>query len=247
VLDAITPSPASDPGALVWYRAASSYLLHEGHLGEARAHLDIARRIFPSDAFFLLDSAYLHQNFSSVSVQAAAQDLRDAGANPAVQSRRMELERAERFFRQTLGLDPGQTDARLRLGHTLGELGRHDEAAIELRRAIEARPNGPQLYFAELFLGHEEQALGRSDAAKQHYENAAELYPKAQSPRLALSQLARQSGDRPGALRALRGVTALPPDEGYRWDPWWGYYNAHQEDSERLLDEMRKLARRAIR
>ena len=247
VLDSITPSPANDPGALLWYRAASSYLLHEGHLGEVRAHLATARRIFPNDPFFLLDSAYLHQDFSSVSLQAAAQDLRAAGSNPAVESRRMELERAERFFRQTLAVDPGQTDARVRLGHTLGEIGRHDEAAIELRRAIDARLNGPLLYFAELFLGHEEQALGRSDAAKRHYENAAELYPKAQSPWLALSQLSRQSGDRLGALRALKGVTALPPDEFYRWDPWWGYYNSHQDDSERLLDDMRKLARPEIR
>jgi tetratricopeptide (TPR) repeat protein len=247
VLEGITPSPTSDPGVRLWYRAASSYLLHEGHLGETRVHLDSARRMFPSDPFFLLDSAYLHQNFSSVSLQAAAQDLRATGANPAVESRRMELERAERFFQQTLAVDPGQTDARVRLGHTLGELGRHEESAIELRRAIDARLSGPQLYFAELFLGHEEQALGRLDAAKQHYENAAELYPKAQSPRLALSQLARQSGDRLGALRALKGVTALPPDEGYRWDPWWGYYNPHQDDSARLIDEMRKLARPAIR
>jgi hypothetical protein len=247
LLDGITPSPANDPGARLWYRAASSYLLHEGHLGEARMHLDGARKIFPNDPFFLLDSAYLHQDFSSVSLQAAAQDLRAAGQRPAVEPRRLELERAERFFRHTLAIDPGQTDARVRLGHTLGELGHHDEAAIELRRAIDARLNGPQLYFAELFLGHEEQALGRADAAQQHYENAAELYPKAQSPRLALSQLARQSGDRPGALRALRGVTALPSEEAYRWDPWWGYYNFHQDDWDRLIDAMRKLSRREIR
>lgn len=247
VLDGITPSPTGDPGALLWYRAVSSYLLHEGHLGEARAHLDTARRMFSNDPFFLLDSAYLHQDFSSISLQAAAQDLRAAGANPAVESRRLELERAERFFRQTLAVDPGQTDARVRLGHTLGEMGRHDEAAIELRRAIDARLNGPQLYFAELFFGHEEQALGRPDAAKRHYENAAELYPKAQSPWLALSQLARQSGDRLGALRALKGITALPSEERYRWDPWWGYYNFHQDDSDRLLDDMRKLARPEIR
>jgi tetratricopeptide (TPR) repeat protein len=153
----------------------------------------------------------------------------------------MELERAERFFRQTLVVDPGQTDARVRLGHTIGEIGHHDEAATELRRAIDARLSGPQLYFAELFLGHEEQILGRLDAAKLHYENAAELYPKAQSPWLALSQLARQSGDRPGALRALKGVTTLPPDENYRWDPWWSYYSSHLDDSDRMLAEMRKI------
>ncbi|MCM3879760.1 MAG: hypothetical protein ND807_06615 [Vicinamibacterales bacterium] len=247
LLDGITPSPGADAGALLWYRAASSCLLRDGHLAESRVHLDRARQLFPNSSHFLLDSAYLHQKFSSDTIQAAVEDLRSARANPDVGSRRMELERAERFFRQTLALEPAAAGARIRLGHTLGELGRHEEAASELRRAIDARLDGPDLYFAELFLGYEEQTLGKPGEAKRHYENAAELYPRAQSPWLALSQLARQSGDRAGALGALRSVTALPPDASDRWDPWWDYYEVHRDDAERLLDQMRDLALTEVR
>ena len=106
-----------------------------------------------------------------------------------------------------------------------------------MRKAFAGNLNGNQLYFAELFLGREEEALGNRSDAKRHFENAAELYPKAQSPRLALSQLARRSGDRAGALRALQGVTSLPStplNDAARMDPWWEYYEVHADDTEPL-------------
>jgi tetratricopeptide (TPR) repeat protein len=140
---------------------------------------------------------------------------------------------------------PGHTDARIRLGHTLGELGSHEEAAAELRKALDASLNGAQLYYAELFLGREEEALGNRVDAKRHFENAAELYPRAQSPRLALSELARRSGDRAGALRALRGVTSVRSAaliDAEHTDPWWEYYEVHQDDTEPLMGQMRTLA-----
>jgi Flp pilus assembly protein TadD len=62
-------------------------------------------------------------------------------------------------------------------------------------------------------------------AAKASYERASTMYPNAQSPRLALSQLARQSGDRDSALRALQPIADLPQYERLRRDPWWTYYD----------------------
>jgi tetratricopeptide (TPR) repeat protein len=198
----------------------------------------------------LLDAGYLHQTFSSAAIQAALQEVRANRGNPAVDARRAELEHAERLFRQVLALDPGQPDARLRLGHTLGELESHEEAAAELRKALDLNLNGPRLYYIELFLGREEEALGNRNEAKRHFENAAELYPKAQSPSLALSELARRSGDRAGALRALRGVTSLrsiPANNAERMDPWWQYYRIHSEDTEPLMEQMRELAGKNVR
>jgi hypothetical protein len=247
ILDAIKPEAAEDPGVTLWYRAASAYLLREGHLGQARAHLERAQRLLPDDPMLLLDRAYFHQILSSISIQAAADDLRLDGADPAVGTRRAELIRAERLFRQALSRQPDHADARMRLGHTLGLLDRHEDAVIELRAAIASGPAGAELYFAELFLGHQQQALGRHDEARRHYENAAELYPFAQSPQLALSHLARASGDRAGALRALTIVFSLRPSESERWDPWWDYYDVHREDADRLMEQMRALARMAAR
>jgi hypothetical protein len=89
----------------------------------------------------------------------------------------------------------------------------------------------------ELFLGREQQALGRVDQAKRHYENAATVFPDAQSPQIALAFLARVSGNRTRALDALRPITDRPA--GDRADPWHTFYKAHWADAEPLMREMR--------
>lgn len=209
--------------------------------------MDRARQIFPDRPVFLLDSAYLHQELSSPAIQAAVQQLRSNGTSTLVDSRRNELRRAERFLRQALTLAPDSVDARLRLGHTLGELGRHEEAAAELRTAIEADRDRERLYLAQLFLGRAEEALGQRDEASRRYEQAAGLYPSAQSPRLALAQLARESGDRAGALRALQNVVTRRSADIDVNDPWWVYYHPHLKDAAELMEEMRTIGRAEVR
>jgi tetratricopeptide (TPR) repeat protein len=155
-----------------------------------------------------------------------------------VDTRRNELQYAERFLRDALKIAPDNVDARCRLGHTLGELGRHAEAVVELRRAIDTDADARQRYLSELFLGRQEYALGRRDEAKRRYENAAALFPEAQSPQLALAHLAREAGDRAAALGALR-MLATPPG-GSREDPWLWYYKPHLIDAEPLMQQMRQ-------
>jgi len=242
VLDAIAPSPKENALALLWYRASAAYLLHEGHFAEVHTHLDIARQLFPTSADVLLDSAYLREKFASPEIQAAVQDLKSRGTTLNVGSDRTELGRAEGFFRQVLSLDPARVEGRVRLGHVLSELGRHQEAAAELRQALAAGPRGAVRYFTELFLGREEETLGDRDAARAHFQEAADRFPDAQSPHLALSRLARQSGDRRAALRALEHVTSLPADEAYRADPWWIYFTYHADDVDELIDQARTRA-----
>jgi tetratricopeptide (TPR) repeat protein len=242
VLDAIAPAPIDEPGTLLWYRGTAAYLLREGHFAEARAHLERAAQLFPSSPDVLLDTAYVREKFASPEIQAAVQDYKSQGVALSVESEKIELGRAERSLRQTLALDPASVQARVRLGRVLGDLGRHQEAAAELHGAVAARPVGAVRYFAEMFLGREEQALGNRDNARIHFEAAAQLAPDAQSPYLALSQLARQSGDRPAALRALQHMISLPADELYRQDPWWTYYMFHADDVDELLNAARERA-----
>jgi tetratricopeptide (TPR) repeat protein len=243
LLDALEPDARTDAGARLWYQAVSAHLLREGHLAEARTHLTKARQVFPDDPSLLLDSAYLHQNFASPVIQAAVQEVRAKGANVAVDPPRTELQRAEGYFRQVLALVPEEVDARLRLGHTLGELGQHAAAETELRRAAAASLDAGRDYLTALFLGRVAEALGRRDDAVRQYERAAARFPYAQSPRLALSLLARQAGDRARALRELYEATTLPAADGRRIDPWWDYYDVHVEDADALLERMRALAR----
>jgi len=224
LLDAV--SPPTHPGVLHWYRQTSSDLMAMLSLAEAAVHLPRARRIFPSDPVLLYLSGVLHERFSSASLQAAAEAVMSGNSGmTSVDSARVEQTRAERFFREALAARPDDLEARVRYGHVLGELGRHAQAAIALRAAIDGGANGKMLYWALLFLGKQEEMLGNRDLARTSYERAASLFPRAQSPRLALSQLARRAGDRRAAQRELTVLAGLPADEREREDPWWEYYD----------------------
>jgi tetratricopeptide (TPR) repeat protein len=240
LLSAITPDESRDPTALLWYRAASASLLSVGGFSEAYPHLASALTVFPDNAELLIDSACMHQRFSSPEIQAAVQSLSEQrGITTNVGSLKSELELAERFFRRALAVQPDRADARIRRGRILGLLGRHDEAASELRKAMAENPTREFLYYARLFLGREEEALGHFDAARASFDAAAELYPRAQSPRLALSWLARRAGDRSGALRSLQYLADAGSEESRRPDPWWGYYELHLDDAGELLQQLR--------
>jgi predicted Zn-dependent protease len=151
----------------------------------------------------------------------------------------VELREAEGLFRRLLEIKSDHMEARLRYGHVLGALGKHAEAALELRRAVADLTDRQLLYYAELFLGREEEALGNRDAARVAYEQAAAIAPMAQSPLLALSQLARRYADRTVALRAIERLFALPAEERTEHDdPWWWYYVVQGRDANDLLEAM---------
>jgi tetratricopeptide (TPR) repeat protein len=238
LLDMVSVAPDKDERSRLWYRAVTAHLFYQGNLAEVAQHLQKARQVFAADRQVLLDSAYLHLEFSSPAVQAAVEELRAERAETAVETQRTELQLAERFLRETLAVAPADAEAHCRMGYVLGELGRHAEAVSELRAAIEAQPDREQRYLAELFLGREQQALGQAAQARRHYENAAGLFPHAQSPQLALAFLARVSGNRAGALSALRPIT--DGSNGERADPWHTFYKAHRADAEPLMHEMRQ-------
>jgi hypothetical protein len=93
-------------------------------------------------------------------------------------------------------------------------------------------------YYALLLLGREEQTLGKRDAARGAFARAVALYPGAQSPRLGLSQLARDEGDRTTALGALDPLSKRSSMGG---DPWWSYSRgASPAAADELFSEMRR-------
>jgi len=116
-----------------------------------------------------------------------------------------------------------------------------------LRQAIGALSDRQLLYYGGMFLGAAEEALGNRETARVAYEQSADLYPMAQSPLLALSQLARRGGDRPGALRAIERLFVIPAEErDEKTDPWWWYYVAQGRDADALLDAMRQPFRSEV-
>jgi tetratricopeptide (TPR) repeat protein len=100
-------------------------------------------------------------------------------------------------------------------------------------------------YYASLFLGFAEAAVGRHDAAVKAFEQAASLFPNAQAPLLAASELAMRRGDRAAASAALERLLALSPHT--RDDPWWTYnveYGRHWRATMERLHELLKQAER---
>lgn len=233
-------APGRDEMVRQWYRATAAWMqLREDH---DKLHLDRARELFPDDPDILFLSACQRETYAAPPIQMAVRSaVLPTDVTLDVGSDRSELRQAETLFRRALEIKPDHAEARMRYGRVLGVLGRHVEAAVELRRAVAELRETQLLYYAELFLGAEDEALGNRDAARAAYEHAATQSPKAQSPLLALSQLARRYGDRPAALRAMDRLFMLPGDErSDEDDPWWTYYVAQARDADQLLDAMRQ-------
>src|SRR3954471_4969159 len=244
LLDGVAPpgadraAPGKDAMVRQWYRATAAWMqLREDH---DKMHLDRARALFPPDADILFLSGCQRETYGGAAIQTAVRSaVLPPGVTLDVLSERDEWREAEAFFHRALEIRPNFGEARLRRGRVLGALGRHAEAVAELRRALGDLADPQLLYYAELFLGAAEEALGNRDAARVAYEQAAAHFPRAQSPLLALSQLARRYGDRGGALRAIERLFALSADErDPHDDPWWWYYVAQAADADDLIAAM---------
>jgi hypothetical protein len=238
LLDAVRPDPGRDPAVRLWYQAATAYMLELGDYADAQAQLNHSALLFPAEPGILFEHGLFFEGFASPVLQRAAYV---PGTN--VRSTASLLGSAERFFRKAIEANGYFVEARVHHGFVLSALGRDEEAAGELRLAA-AQAQGAQLrYYAELFLGRAEQSLGNRDAARDHYTRAAALYPAAQSPLLALGLLARQHGDRTGALGALRQLLVPPPRGRDPADPWWAYYQWQNQNSDMLFRELDEYCR----
>jgi tetratricopeptide (TPR) repeat protein len=226
LVDAVMPQPAAHPGVRAWYRETSRDLILLRSLSEAMPHLVRAQQIFPDDGLVLFYRGVLHERYSSAVLQAGSDSLTEANrGSPTIGTPQAELSRAERFFRAALVSEPDHIEARLRHGRVLGDLGRHEEAVGALRRVVGDGTGNMDRYLAHLFLGRNYEALGDYEKARSELERAATLYPSAQTPHLALSHIARRTGDRVSARRELELLAKLPDGERQREDPWWDYYD----------------------
>jgi tetratricopeptide (TPR) repeat protein len=232
------PDPARDEIVRSWYRVTIAYQqrIQQYELD----HLEHALALFPDDAELYFFNGCLHETFASRRVQSVFHAVSlPKGVAFGIDSERSELRSAEASFRKALEIGSDLTEARIRLGHVLGRMGRHSDAADELRKAISTTEDQLLLYYGHLLLGGELDALGNRDRARDAYERAAALYPRAQSPKLALSQIASRAGDRRSALDAIRPVLGPPADEYDRADPWWTYHVAQGRSAEAQLAKLR--------
>jgi tetratricopeptide (TPR) repeat protein len=227
------PDPGGDETVRLWYLAANAYMQAIEQMDAW--HTERSVQLFPRDPEMLFFAACAREWFSGPQAQNVLQSMTlSRELFNLIGSESDELRNAERLFRQSLERDPQRSEARIRLGRVLGRRGRHQEAIVELRQATMATRNRLLLYYGHMFLGAEADALGLTDEARQAYERAGELYPDAQSPRLAIGSLAGRSGDRTEALSAIESV--LGQDEPQTaHDPWWSYYTSQARDLEGIV------------
>jgi tetratricopeptide (TPR) repeat protein len=240
LLDQVRPSPVADILVRDWYRAVASVFANRSLLAESHVHLEHAESLFPADAEIARAAGVLHEAEASPGIQRFVESTPpDSHMRTSVGSRRSNLRQAQSSYRKAAALDPDSAEAHLRLGRVSGLLGGHDEAARELRRAGEVAREPRARYFASLFLGVEEDALGRPAPARAAFERAAALFPRAQSPYLALSQLARRHGERIDARRFIDEVWSRSNEDRVRADPWATYLTGIVTEPDVLLAEVR--------
>jgi hypothetical protein len=210
--------PRRDAWVRDWYAASVAHQLAVQQFEVL--HVARAVELFRDDAAILALAGASHEALSTPLMQAGVGDdsLR---RQLELRSSSGELGRAEDLLRQALQRDARHAEARLRLGNVLGLRGKHPEAIRELEQVLpESGENRLLAYYARMLHGRELDALGRHGEARALYEQAARLFPRAQAPRIALSQLLRVSGDAAAATTALAPVV----DDDASVDPWWEYY-----------------------
>ncbi len=237
LLDSVTPKPSWDEMVKEWYIATSAYGLSRGRPGYIENHLKDAVNLFRSDPTILLYAGALHETYASPRYQNA---LSLGGIKYSHGPQKNELELARSYFNKAVKVNPNLAEARLRLGHVSGLLGYHDEAVSELQKATTAITDPQLQYYAALFLGNELAAIGRITDARNQFELAASLFPAAQSPLFALSELAHSSGDMQNASIALERAFAVAANGRRGSDPRWKYDLVPDDQAAALLLRMRR-------
>jgi tetratricopeptide (TPR) repeat protein len=233
----IVADPRGDVTVCRWYLATSAHM--QGTMWLDVRHLDRALELCSEDPEVQFFAGALHETLAGVRRQVAIKNARlPRDVTLSVQSAAAELRRAEGLYRRTLEINPKMSEARIRLGRVLGQRGRHEEAATELRQAGSEVAEPVLQYYAALFLAAEADALGNEVEARASYERAAALYPQAQSPLLGLSRLAMQSGNRDAARDVIQRMLKLSSDGDEAADPWWSYESIPARNTEMLLAKL---------
>jgi tetratricopeptide (TPR) repeat protein len=237
--DALDRKAGRDEDLDFWYRAslaqmASMQLWNAPHAARALAR-------FPADAALQFFAGCLHETLATNRVQSAV-------AGPGlpstvvlrVDSADGELDQAASRFKRALTLNPRHDEARLHYGRVLTLAGKADVAVGELRRTVGVLTEPVQQYYAQLFLGAALESSNQRAEAEAAYQSAAALFPQAQAPRLALSQLSFSSGDRVAADEALAPLLQPRTGDAAGEDPWRTYVTSCGRGATADMDEARQ-------
>lgn len=186
----------SDP---VLHYLAGLILKQQNRLDDARAELETAYDLDPSDPAFAVEIASIHRAehadayaeiWLNEAVRLAPDDLRfklllaEFYADENYRLKEAGLPLAEKLVTD----NPGNAEAHAVLGWTVFQLGDGNRALLELDKAAQLDPT---LVRAQLHLGFVTEAMGDTTQAIEHYQRASELDPAGSYGALARRALKR--------------------------------------------------------
>jgi tetratricopeptide (TPR) repeat protein len=240
-LSGLLPPAGANDFARRWYRSIIGYLEGRSQLGEATPLLDLALKAFPNDQVILFYAGAMHEVFAGPRTQSAViAAMPPPDLEIGVKSVADELRNAEQFYRRATLAGPATAELVLHHARVVDGLGQHEQAIRELAQVAPALTDRDLQYDAALFLGQAHTALKQRPQAEARFNEALKLFPRAQSPLLGLSQVARQANDLPAAMAALERALMLPVSPLDRDDPWWRYDLSHVRNGDALLADLRK-------
>lgn len=146
---------------------------------------------------------------------------------------------ARRAFEDVIATDPGQSEARLRLGRVLWRLEQLDASRTCFEAVLTASDSPDLVYLAHLFLGRVLEDKDEHGAAEEHYRAALKMQPLSEVAAVALSHIRFLQGDSDSAREILRaGMTAVLRRADF--DPWTAYEITQTPDGELLLATLRQ-------
>ncbi len=233
----------SDVFAAAWYHAVALYQLDHMLLGELGLHMGSALPMLRGDARIHFDMACYTDAMSSARVQSVMIGDRPRDFRPNIPSEESADAQSVAQFGRALEFDFNFAEPRVRLARLLEKNGKPTDALTLLALASPMEKTRELEYMSHLIAARANGALGQFEDGRLHLKAALQLFPTAQSPLIALSQLALEAGDMEGAVEAASQLR-LNPNRGDRDDPWWSYFQASWLDHGKLLDQLREQVRR---
>jgi VWFA-related protein len=225
-----------EPGSFERYWHFALLTMLEGAIRPAAADAFVTRALqrFPGEPRFVLSRAIVtDQRWAVRGVTAVTGP--DGVPTPA------HVAQVRQQYEAGFALPEVAAEARIRLAWFLHRIGRHGEAVTHLAHAAKEPVRDPSLtYLRYLFLGHALVALGAHDQAAVAFETARKDFPRAQTPRVALMNLALLRGDRARAEALAEDVQASADDS---LDPWWAYWQGQFRMYPAALQRLREMAR----
>lgn len=234
-------TPDAFPAA--WCHAVALYQLDHMLLAELGPHLQFALTMFRGDARIHFDMACYTDAMSSARVQSVMIGERPRDFRPNIPSEESADAQSAAQFSRAMEFDFTFAEPRVRLARLMEKSGKPNDALTLLALASPMEKTPELEYMSHLIAARANGALGQFEDGRLHLKAALQLFPTAQSPLVALSQLALEAGDMDGAVEAASQLR-LRPNRGDRDDPWWFYFQASWLGHGKLLDELRKQVRR---